>query len=304
MGLRETIPVNVSAAATGARGSLCILGLNAFDSGSFDLNGNAKFNAPSCAVQANSGSSQGMTMEGQPTAKAKTFGVSGGHTGNTYSPKPIDGTAKIADPYASLAFPHYDYCSGHEQMLKIKSDQALSPGTYCGGVHIFSGANVTLDPGVYVMNGGPFWVNGNSTVTGDKVMIAFTGDDSTLYLTGNSTITLTSPTMGVYANMQFMQDRTQEVPHAGTGAEGVWFSVGGSNGDTTKLKYDGTAYLPTQNWWVYGNAVVDANSPSLAIVAGKIWTQGDATVNITTNNPRSLAVSAPPQLIASAKLIR
>lgn len=296
LGLPETVPTQVTSSAIGSLGDLCVLGLNAFDTGAFDLNGNAKFIAPNCTVQANSSSAAGLTQEGQPIAVAKAFGVSGGHSGGNFTPVPIDGTPKIADPYVSLSFPPYDYCSDTKQPVNVNSDRTLLPGTYCGGVHIFS-AKVILLPGIYVMNGGPFWVNGGANVTGDQVTIAFTGDGSTLWLSGNATMTVTSPVSGTYANMQFVQDRTQPINKLGT-----WFSVGGANGDGSTLKYDGVAYIPTQNWWVYGNAVVEGNSPSLAIVAEQIWTQGNATVKITTNNNRKVEIPFVPQLIAKIRL--
>ena len=299
LGLPAEIPTRVVSSATASRSKLCVLGLNSFDSGAFDLNGNAQFRAPDCAVQANSGSTQGMTQEGNPVAVAQYFGVAGGHTGGNYAPVPTDGAPKIADPYASVPFPPYDFCADTRHPAQIQTDTTLSPGTYCGGVHIFSQAKVTLRPGIYVMNGGPFWADGGGAVTGDQVMLAFTGDGATVQMQGNVTMTVTSPVSGTYANMQFMQDRTQAISHLGT-----WFSVGGASGDTSKLKYDGVAYLPTQNWWIFGNAAVEANSPSLAIVAGKIWTQGNATVNITTNNPRKLSVASQPNVVTNVRLVR
>src|SRR5262249_5675722 len=108
----KTYAVTVNSAATKMTVPVCVLGLNGFDNGSFDQNGNSIFNAPDCAVQANTTSNSGMTQEGKPTAVARKFGVSGGHTGTNYSTQPVDHDAKIADPYASLPFPYYDTCSG------------------------------------------------------------------------------------------------------------------------------------------------------------------------------------------------
>jgi len=140
---------------------------------------------------------------------------------------------------------------------------------------------------------GPFWIAASSVVTGDQVMIAFTGKGSALQVWGDSFVTLTSPTSGTYANMQFMQDRDD------TSSRQLWSSVGGN----ASLKYDGTAYFPTQNFWVFGDAVLNANSPGLAIVADKVWVQGSAQVSITTTNTRNLN---PPQVQTSygVKLIQ
>ena len=284
------VAAKVNSAATKMTTPLCVLGLNGLENGSFDINGSkAKFSA-TCAVQANTKSGTGMTMEGQPTAIAKKFGVTGGHKGDYFSPPPADGSAKVADPYASVPFPYAEDCSSGKGKKgdNIKDDTTLSPGTYCGGIHIFGNATkVTLQPGIYVMVDGPFWVDASSVVTGEEVMIAFTGKGAAPQIWGDATVTLTSPTSGTYMNMQFMQDRDD------LNSRGLWASIGGSAGSNAKLTYDGVAYFPTQNWWVFGNAIVNANSPSMVIVADKIWTQGSASVNVTNVNTRNLKVTVP-----------
>jgi Flp pilus assembly protein TadG len=289
--------INVTSAATSSTTPVCVLGLNGQANGSFDINGSkASFNA-TCAVQANTTSTTGMTAEGHPTANAKKFGVSGGHKGDIFAPPPSDGSPKMADPYASLPFPSYDACGKSGKGLDIKDDTTLSPGTYCGGLHIFATAHVTLQPGIYVMVDGPFWADGSSVITGDQVMIAFTGKGSTIQLWGDSQMTLTSPVSGTYMNMQFMQDTNDSNTH------GLWASIGGNTASNSKLQFDGVAYFPDQNFWCFGNASINANSPSLAIVADKVWTQGSAAVNVTNNNPRNLPVT-PPTTTYGARLIR
>ena len=193
----------------------------------------------------------------------------------------------IADPYASLPFPTYTSCASNAKGSEINTDTTLSPGTYCGGIHIYATAHVTLQPGIYVMNGGPFWADGSAVVTGDQVMIAFTGKGATLQIWGNSQVTVTSPISGTYMNMQFMQDNSSLDTHS------LWVSIGGSDADGGKLSYDGVAYFPTETFWVRGNTTVNANSPTIAIVASEVWPQGKSTMNVTHNNTRNLPVKSP-----------
>jgi Flp pilus assembly protein TadG len=282
-----SLDVRASSAATTSKIPLCVLGLNTFDTGAFDMNGNSKFNAPTCAVQANTKANKGMTQEGQPSATAKRFGVSGGHTGDSYSPPPKDGSAPVPDPYASIPFPDHSVCAKGKGLTINGATTTLSPGTYCGGVRLKSHSTVTLERGIYVMVDGSFWLDGGSSVTGKEVTIAFTGADSTLRVWGNSTLDLTSPTSGPYKNFQFFQDAND------ANGRGAWVSLGGNGNtdDKSKATWDGIAYFPTQNFWVYGNTVVNLNSPSMALVAGQIWVQGNATLNVTNNNPRNLSVS-------------
>jgi Flp pilus assembly protein TadG len=290
--------ITVSAAATRQVTPVCVLGLNAYDKGSFDVNGNPQFNA-SCAVQANSDSDSGMTQEGNASVRAARFGITGKQKTNNFMPTPVDGSAKISDPFASLPFPSSAACDATKKALVIQNSMDLNPGTYCGGITINSAA-VRMAPGIYVMVDGPFLVKGGGVVTGDNVMIGFTGSDSTLRLWGNSSVTLTSPTSGTYANMQFMVDTNSD------GVHHTWVSIGGSDGNpdgTPQLTYDGVAYFATQNFWIFGNAVVNANSPNLAVVADKIWAQGSATINITNENRRNLSVASPPQSPSGARLL-
>ncbi len=301
----KTIPVTVKAAATKLTTPICVLGLNGLENGSFDINGSKATFTATCAVQANTDSKSGMSSEGQPTATAKKFSVAGGHKGDAFSPTPVDGSSQVADPYASTPFPSSTPCTGkyngNGKGLDISNDTPLPPGTYCGGIHVFGNStHVTLQPGVYVMKDGPFWTDASSVVTGNEVLIAFTGTGAALQIWGDSSVTLTSPTSGTYMNMQFMQDPSD------TNSRGLWDSIGGSSGGqggNAKLTFDGVGYFPTQNWWVFGNAVVNANSPTMAIVADKIWTQGSAYVNVTNQNPRNLPVTPPPQTGYGVKLI-
>jgi len=239
-----------------------------------------------------------MSQEGKALVKAQKFAVAGGHKTSNYSPPPNDGAAKVADPYASMPFPFTDDCSSKgNKGTDIKNDTTLSPGTYCGGIHAYGGAAVTLQPGVYVMSGGPLWTDGGATVNGQNVMVAFTGDQSTLNVWGNSVVNLTSPTTGAYKNMQFFQDAND------SSSRGLWADVGGGANSTARLNFDGVAYFPTQNFWVYGSSIVNANSPTVAIVADKIWTQGNATFNITSLDSRNLGLSGP-KTTGGAVLIR
>jgi Flp pilus assembly protein TadG len=271
---------------------LCILGLNATDGGSVDMNGNSQLRGPACALQANSTSASGLSQEGQPQATLKKIMISGGYTGNGYSVAPLTDQPPISDPYApslGTQFPPYSSCS-NTKGLQVNTDTTLSPGTYCGGIHVFSSANVTLLPGIYVMNGGPLWIDGNSTVTGTEVMIAFTGDGATLQLWGNSTLSLTSPTSGTYQNVQFFEDPAQQI-----GSKALYFSVGGGNGnDTSKLSTDGLIYVPQLNVWNYGTTTMSLNSPSMSLVCEKLWNQGNATINVTHNNGRNLLLNPGP----------
>lgn len=102
--------------------------------------------------------------------------------------------------------------------------------------------------------------------------------------------------------MQFFQDRSDPK------GRGAWVSIGGNGGptlgnDQSKLSIDGAAYFPTQNFWVYGAAQVEINSPGLAIVADKIWFQGSAKIEVTSENRRGLLNPAKAVVPFGARLV-
>jgi Flp pilus assembly protein TadG len=274
-------PVLARSAATKEVVPVCMLGLNSTDAGSFDMRGHARLSAPNCAVQANSSNRTAMTQEGKPTAVAKKFAVTGGHKGDNFSPPPADGSSRLPDPYTAVPFPNAGFCPGGGSAMKIDADATLSPGTFCGGIQITGNTKVVLLPGIFIMEDGPFSIDGSSSVVGDRVMIAFTGPRATLQMRGSSSVKLTSPTSGPYTNIQFMQNRDDP------GSRGLRASVGGS----ARLDYDGTAYFPTQTFWVFGDAGVNANSPGMAAIADEVRIQGNAAVTVSTANPRNLAVT-------------
>src|SRR5262249_25294533 len=92
----------------------------------------------------------------------------------------------------------------------------LQPGVYQGGIHITGLSIVVMQPGVYIMQGGGFQVDGAATVTGTGVMIYNT--TSTTYATGAITVTstgkvaLSAPLSGTYQGINFFQDRTLNTP--------------------------------------------------------------------------------------------
>jgi len=49
---------------------------------------------------------------------------------------------------------------------------------------------------------------------------------------------------------------------------------------------------------------VNLNSPSMALVAGQIWVQGNATMNVTNNNPRNLSGLTQATVPGGARLIQ
>ena len=266
---------------------VCVLALNKSSPDGLEVYGNASFAVKDCAVQVNSNHPSGMHMNGsKANASASQFGVTGGYEGNNYSPPPMTGIEPVKDPYSAVPVPDVGPCMDAASRLS-KAEVILDPGTYCGGLNIKAGSNVTLNPGVYIMKDGQFQVNSGSTVTGKEVMIALIGANSYIYLLSNAHVKVSSPKTGTYKNMQFMSDR--ELSQSKFQEE--WTTIMGG----ATLEYDGVMYLPEQQVWVSGaghDIIIKGSSPTMTMVADKIWAQGNAKIDLRKEDLRNIGNDA------------
>jgi hypothetical protein len=145
----------------------------------------------------------------------------------------------VADPYANRTIPSPGTCNGVHG--PISGTVTLSQGTYCGNnaFKINGGANVTLNPGVYILDQTDFNIAGGATITGTGVTIILTSSGSfnnvgNIIINGGSTVNLTAPTSGAYSGMVFWQDA--RAPDANKDN----FSGG------TSMTITGAIYLPSQ----------------------------------------------------------
>jgi len=289
----EWLPIKVHAtAAKQLSDPICILGLNPEHKETIDMTGQPVITARGCAAQANSKDGAGINQKGKPTFKAKMIGTTGGYTGTAYEPTPMKGTIPVEDPYKDLPFPDSSHCDYHDTIYSGSGTVVtLDPGIYCGGLRIKAGAQVTLRPGIYIMKDDALWLNGDSRLSGEEVMIGFTGEAATLYMEGRSEVHVTSPVSGTYMNMQFMQQ-----PHSG--GDDLYFSIIGNS----KLSFEGVLYAPTFDVWFAGGSTTTVSSPSYALVADKIWIQDQSALDVTYENKRHLPIELVGRFKYGARL--
>jgi hypothetical protein len=119
-----------------------------------------------------------MIANGNGSLSATEFNVNGipGYTtpgGGSFTGTIVSGSPQIADPLAGMAQPDAsDYTIQSKKKLSISGKQnvTLDPGLYVGGIQV-TGGTVTLNPGVYYMEGGGFAVSGSGSVYGNGVML-------------------------------------------------------------------------------------------------------------------------------------
>jgi Putative Flp pilus-assembly TadE/G-like len=245
----------------------CIYALNRTISGALSVSGTASLTT-TCGVYVDSNNACAISANGTANISATEYDVVGG----TCTPAPLTPTpnrvSPVSDPLAGLPAPAtapYS-CDYRNYSAPPYSNPTLSPGVYCGGIHV--GNNVyTFSAGTYIMVGGGLSTqSANSTVTGTGVTFYNTFDATHSY-TGNSiasdsNVNLHAPTFGTYAAMLFFDDRNAP--------QGNPDNYGGC----AQAVYEGVIYDANNGVTMYGCSGSTINANYTIIVADTVAVAG------------------------------
>ncbi|HYA35743.1 MAG TPA: pilus assembly protein TadG-related protein [Candidatus Binataceae bacterium] len=279
--------LNVAARAVAgeSNASGCMYSLDPTMSGAVSGNGNITINGP-CGMIVDSNSSTALSVSGGSATFDTPVGIVGGYTiGNaTFNPPPHTGIISTGDPLAYYSPPTFSGCD--YKNTTVNKTQTLNPGVYCGGITIKGNADVTFNPGTYILNGGGLSASGTHTITGTGVTFYNTQGYSAfapISLSGNVTVNLSAPTSGPMEAMLFFQDRSI--------TSSLMNTVGGNSSTT----YDGAIYMPNSPLTYYGNS--SANGYTI-LVADSLSFSGNVTIG---NNYSSLNDGSPIRTVLLAE---
>lgn len=225
--------------------STCVMALNTSTNKAVNTSGSALINLQNCDLQDNSASTDALDVSGGAQIIANNVKVvgkgvlSGGGTVQVTG-QFTQGASALADPYATSTIPSYSGCNATN--YSTNSYQVLSPGVYCGGLTISSGGNVTLNPGVYIIDRGSLTVSGGGTLSGTGVTIILTSSTGSSYggvtFSGSSVVSLSAPTSGSTAGLTIFGDRRMPT--------NTKFAFSGGS----QQSLDGAVYVPSGalNW--------------------------------------------------------
>jgi Flp pilus assembly protein TadG len=274
MGVMGIPTINVSVTSTAyasADGLGCVLSLDRTASGATATQGSASVNLNGCSLYDNSKSSSALTVGGSATLSALSVGVVGGVSGTagiTVTQWIRTGMGVVSDPYAQDTFPNFSGCD--QQKFTAKSTVTISPGVYCDGISLNAGANVTLNSGIYYLDGGGLTVNGGGTLTGSGVTLVFTKKSGNSWpsatINGNATVNLTPPKSGSTAGIVIFGDRTIPVGTAFKFNGGANQYLGGAiYVPTGAISFAGGAGTSTSCTQIIGDTVTFVGNSALAI---------------------------------------
>jgi len=268
----STINISVKSGAFASTDGLgCVLSLNTTASGAATAQGSTSVNLNGCSLYDNSNSSTALTVGGSATLSALSVGVVGGVSGNagiTTTQGIRTGIGPVTDPYASDSFPNFFGCS--QNNFTAKNTITIDPGVYCGGISLNANANVTLNPGIYYIDGGGLSVNGGGIMTGSGVTLVFTKKNGnswpTVTINGNATVNLTPPKSGQTAGIVIFGDRNIPVGTTFKFNGGANQYLGGAiYVPTGAINFTGGAATGTSCTQIIGNTVTFTGNSALAI---------------------------------------
>ncbi|MEG3617948.1 pilus assembly protein TadG-related protein [Magnetovibrio sp. PR-2] len=206
--------------ASAGSGDACVLALNNSMEKSLLFSGNANMDMSGCVVASNSTDSNSIQISGSATVTAESLQTAGDYTtvgaaSLTTTTDPTTGAAEVTDPYEDLEVPAYAGCDETEYKVKPNQNKTISPidsstpYVLCDGLDVKG--TLTLDPGIYVIDGGTFNVNSTASLSGSDVTLILTsssGSDHAKYtMNGGASIDLSAPSSGDYAGVLMYRDR-------------------------------------------------------------------------------------------------
>ncbi len=241
------------------RNNICVLGLSKSGSNVYLDNG-SRLTGNDCGVFSNSTAGAALRADTGSILKAVIVCTAGGASVSgsaSVDPTPITDCPPVDDPLADRAAPGVGGCD-HNSLVLDSVARTLNPGVYCGGINISGTANITLNPGTYVIKGGGVSVVGQSRLTGTGAGFYITGAAKGTYFGAGSHISLEAPTSGPMAGLLIFEDRklSTALKHRITSE------------DARKLI--GTIYLPVGSLLIDSKKPVADQSAYTAIVANRI----------------------------------
>lgn len=229
-----------------------------------------------CGVAANSGSSEAIYLDGTSWLEANPLSTVGGiHMGGNNVPSStafLTYGLEQTDPLASrgLTVPTTPAnCIANSLNIHPNTTVTLSPGRYCNGLAIRG--NVTLQPGVYIIDRGSLVINSQAHVVGEGVTFILTGTSenniASINIAGGADLNLRAPTEDEDATwhdiLVFQDPRARELGNTLAGGSGTQFN--------------GIVYMPGGNITFTGTS--DAISDCLLLVGNRVNFSGDADIH-------------------------
>ena len=202
----------------------CVMALNSSASGAISAGGNTTVNMPSCTLISDSSASDAIKIYGSNSVAVNGACGVGGISANSGLADDWNATGSgctVSNPYSGLFVP--SDCDPAQtiacaaQTTTNAATVTYNPGIY-HGLTVNAGQSVTLNPGVYIIDGGSGTGNnlnfsgGSVTGSGVTFVLTTTGNKYPgLSINGNASLAITAPTSGPFSGV-VLYDTTRKNP--------------------------------------------------------------------------------------------
>lgn len=334
---RDSVAFKATSAAEVTKGkTVCMMALDPDSPKSFEMDFGGHLDA-NCAVQVNSVDDAAAFVQGGSVAKAQSFCVGGGASGD-FEPFVNTECGILVDPYENLEIQATtEPCISETDLTallddwrstrdavdnhNLSQDEAvaeaqrngfkytptyyetfhLQPGNYCSGLSLV-GKELTLDPGEYHIGGDGVILTLGTQLTSDPTGEGVTFilyDDAKLEIENGSELNIKAPTSGPLEGLLFAQHLDNKSIYNPTFPNAVSTITSGS-----QLQFLGTVYLPSHRIeFVHGSGSV-THAPATSFIAHQIKITDDAHIVVSVDHVSAGISPIEPRSDDSARLVK
>ena len=285
-------PIRARAVAiSGVRAGFgCLVALNPKAAQAVLFNGVPNVNLVDCTLYDNSADkSDAMLVNGGVTVNARGIDVVGGILKNgvvTLNADVRTGVDPVSDPYAKVKPPAFSGCDRTNEIINAGNRSYAASGSrpfvFCNGLIVNAGG-ASFGPGVYIINGGSFTLNGSTSATANGATFVLV-NGAMLNFNSAANITFKAPTSGPTAGLVIEMDKSAS-------RTAVTLN-GGSN-----QAFTGALYAPNQAIILNGGTTV-ANGGCTQVIGDTIIINGDVRLETKCAGTGVKPVgSVPPALV-------
>lgn len=251
-----------------------LITLSPSQSCSLNVSGNPILQVDGGDIQVNSSAARGACLQGNAVIDAPNMNVVGDPgfhqtgQGGSFTGQVNPNSDPIPDPLGHLPPPPYDVAN--PQIPGTITDSGIyQAGYYPGGIDLQAQADVTLEPGIYILDGIGLDIRGGGNFTALEVMF-YVINTGHIYIGGTGDVTITPIPLdaaSIYAGVSIFQARgnTNESTIIGTGL----------------MDLQGTLYFPDAHLRVGGTGDGFGNQ----LIADTVEVFGDGIKTIIYNGP-------------------
>ena len=258
-------------------GVACLIALNPTTDNGIHLQGVNKLTSSNCWGWVNSTHPYSINAVGASLGTAQGFCTAGGVLGaEHFQPSPYTECDPIPDPFADKTAPAGTACTQTNLNLK-NGNFTLVPGVYCGGLVLKPQANVTFNPGVYIIKDGMFEVQAQASATGNGVVFVFKGADAEFIVRGGGSISFKAPNAAA-TNVSGLNGFVMFQDKATTTAGKTTIIQGGGD-----VMIEGILYMPTWRVDIGGNGDLNQSSKYFTMVADSFYMEGNGKLYVASD---------------------